>query len=526
VKRRKFIAGSASLAATLSTPQLALSAQAKPVTFIPQSDLALLDPCGMAVVTRNHAFLVFDTLFGLDRNYQPQPQMLDSYGSDNGYRTWRLKLRDGLKFHDGEPVRAQDVVASLRRWAKLDTFGKTLFTVVDEFSATDDRTAVFRLSQPFPHLPDALAKLSVPVPFILPERLAKAEIGQLREIVGSGPFRFRQDEFVSGSRAVYERFEGYKPRESGTPALSSGPKVAKVDRVEWRIMADESASSGALQSGELDWWETPTPDLLPLLLQGGNLVASPLDSTGQMCCFYVNHLYPPFDNPGVRRAVLGAVDQAECMTAVMGSDPALWRVPVGIFCPQTPLANDTGIQTVTPPRDIAKAKQALAAAGYNGEKVVMLQVTDVASLTALGNVAGDMLKRLGMNVDVQSADWANALQRRLKKDPPDKGGWSITPNGAPGAATMNPGVDLWIRGNGRDALMSWPTSPKLEELRSKWLVSDSAEEAVQIARAIQEQCWIDVPYLPAGQALQKCVFNKSLKREVDDLTVFWGVERV
>jgi peptide/nickel transport system substrate-binding protein len=156
----------------------------------------------------------------------------------------------------------------------------------------------------------------------------------------------------------------------------------------------------------------------------------------------------------------------------------------------------------------------------------MLQVTDVASLTALGNVAGDMLKRLGMNVDVQSADWANALQRRLKKDPPDKGGWSITPNGAPGAATMNPGVDLWIRGNGRDALMSWPTSPKLEELRSKWLVSDSAEEAVQIARAIQEQCWIDVPYLPAGQALQKCVVNKSLKREVDDLTVFWGVERV
>lgn len=525
IGRRQFLAGSAGMAASVASPRLALSQRARPLTFVPQVDLALLDPHGLAIVTRNHAHMVYDTLFSLDANFQPQLQMLEGYLAEDENRRWTLKLRVGLSFHDGAPVLARDVVASLKRWGRIDNYGKTLFGILDDISAADDKTVVLRLRQSFSHLPSALAKLSVVAPFILPERLAQAEIGKLTEIVGSGPFRFKADEFMSGNRAVYERFAAYRPRENGRPSFLAGPKVVKLDRVEWRFMPDGGTAANALQTGEMDWVEAVTPDLVPYLRSKPGVRLSPVEATGSMTCLYVNHLHPPFDNPRIRRAVLGAIDQTDFMAGAMGEDKSMWNAPAGIFCPGTSLANDEGMATFRGDRDLANARKQLAEAGYDGEKVVLLQVADLPLLTAVGDIAHDLLKRLGMNVDAQSADWATALQRRGKKDAPDKGGWNITPNSAPGAATMDPGVHLWIRGNGRDAITSWPTSPKLEDLRAQWLASSSVDTGKQIAREIQRQCWIDVPYLPTGQALALGAYRDNVRRDVDNMVIFWGVER-
>ncbi|MBV8426657.1 MAG: ABC transporter substrate-binding protein, partial [Hyphomicrobiales bacterium] len=158
MKRRTFLA-SALAATTLGAPSLAASPASRVLKFIPQADLAVLDPIWSTVyVTRNHAYLIFDTLYGWDASFQAKPQMVEGHSVENDGKLWRLTLRPGLRFHDAEPVLARDCVASLQRWSKRDNYGRMLMAATDELSAPDDRTLVFRLRQPFPQLPDALGK--------------------------------------------------------------------------------------------------------------------------------------------------------------------------------------------------------------------------------------------------------------------------------------------------------------------------------------------------------------------------------
>ncbi|MDB5378010.1 MAG: transporter substrate-binding protein [Rubritepida sp.] len=523
--RRLFLGGSTAATATLVAPRLSLAQRARPLKFVPHADLVVLDPlASMAIVTRNHALMVFDTLYGLDSSYLPHPHMLEGATTESDGRVWKLKLREGLRFHDGEPVLAKDAVASLIRWARLDNFAQTLFSAVDELAPEDDRTFTFRLKRPFPRLPNALCKLTVVAPVVMPERLAQTEPGRMPEIIGSGPFRFKRDEFVSGSRAVYERFEGYKPRESGTTSLCAGPKVVKLDRVEWHIIADPGASSSALLAGEMDWIDNAVPDLLPRFRRAPNITVRAADPSGSMNGLQINHLHPPFDNPAIRRALLGAVDQSDYMTAVTGTDGSLWRAGVGVFCPGTPLANDAGMQVLNAPRDYDKVKRELLAAGYRGEKVTLLQPADLPPISALAEVAADMLRKVGMTVDLQSSDWATLLQRRLKKDPPERGGWNLSPTAAPGLQTVDPAVHFWMRGNGLNAPVGWATSEKLEELRSRWFDTTDMEAQRQLGREMQEQVWRDVPYLPLGQYFQQTAYRNNVVRGVKELPVFWDVE--
>ncbi len=263
---------------------------------------------------------------------------------------------------------ARDCVASIRRWAARDALGQALMQRTDELSAPDDRTVVFRLKRPFPLLPNALGKVASNMCAIMPERLASTDpFKQVTDMVGSGPFRFKADERVQGSRFVYERFAGYQPRGDGQSDWTAGPKAAHFDRVEWHVIPDPATAAAALQSGEVDWWEMPTADLLPLLRRNRQIKVALTDPTGICGFLRPNHLHPPFDNPAVRRALLGAIDQSEFAAAAMGTDPSLWRVPCGYFAPSSPLASDVGMAALTAKRDYAEVKQNLQAAGYKGE---------------------------------------------------------------------------------------------------------------------------------------------------------------
>ncbi|MDT5346993.1 MAG: peptide/nickel transport system substrate-binding protein, partial [Mycobacterium sp.] len=196
----------------------------------------LLDPVVTAFrPTRNHAYLVFDTLYGIDTNWMAQPQMVEGHQIEEDGLTWILTLRDGLRFHDKEPVLARDVVASIRRFAARSGFANALMTATEELSAPDDRTVRFRLKRPFPHLPEALAGPGGNVPAIMPERLAATSpFKPVAEIIGSGPYRFLPDEHVSGAHAAYERFPLYQPRTGGPVGFTAGPKIAYFDRTSSR----------------------------------------------------------------------------------------------------------------------------------------------------------------------------------------------------------------------------------------------------------------------------------------------------
>ena len=522
IKRRTLLASGA---AVLAAPSLVRAESESVLRFVPQADLSVLDPVWTTTYqTRDHGFLVFDTLFGVDEQYRAQPQMAEGSRSDDGGKSWTITLRDGLKFQDGTPVLAKDCAASVKRWGARDAFGQALLAATDEISAPDDKTLVFRLKRPFPLLPDALAKTPPSMCPIMPERLAVTDpYKQVTEMVGSGPYRYIANERVSGSRVVYEKFAGYVPRSAGVTSGTAGPKVAHFDRVEWRIIPDEATVAGALQTGEVDWWLTPGADWLPSLRKASALKVAITVPTGLIATMRFNQLLPPFDNAAVRRAMVHAVKQADYMMAMVGTDPSLWHDGVGFFCPGTPMASGAGLENVTGPRDISA--EALKQAGYGGEKIALLAPTDIASAKALADVTADLLHKMGANVDYQAMDWATLVQRRAKQTPIDQGGWSIYHTSWAGTDQMTPAGHVFLRGNGKAATVGWPSSPQLEALRDAWFLAPDEAGQKRICEQMQMQAFQDVPYVPLGQYLAPTAYRADLSAVLNGNPVFWGVRR-
>lgn len=518
---------SAVAASALARPSIGRAAGTGVLKFVPQTDVAVLDPIWTTTYpTRDHAYLVFDTLFGMTSAYEVTPQMLAGATTENDGRTWNLTLRDGLRFHDNTPVLARDAVVSIRRWGARDTFGQALLAATDELLAPDDRTIRFRLKQPFPLLPMALGKSASNMCAIMPERLASTDpFKQVTEMTGSGPYRFKANERVPGALLVYEKFADYVPRPDGVADWTAGPKVANLDRVEWHIIPDASTTLAAMRNGEIDWWWIPDADLVPALSKMPNLTVRNNDPTGLIATMRFNQMVPPFDNPALRRAVLAAVNQEDFMVAVAGTDRAWWRDGVGVFCPGTTLANDAGMSVVTSKQDLAKSREAVKASGYNGERVVVLGASDIASSKALSDVGADLLKQIGLNVDYAISDWGTVVQRRVKTEPVAQGGWSIFHTFWSGTDQFTPAGHAFLRGNGRAAAPGWPTSPQLESLRNDWFRAPDLAAQQQVARAMQLQAFQDVPYVPLGQQLNATAYQKNLSGVLKGIPLFWNVKR-
>ena len=525
MKRRTFLA-SATAAALPALARPAIAAGSKPLIFVPQANLTSLDPVWTtATVTRNFAYMVYDMLYGRDEAYVPRPQMVEGHVIDNDGKRWTMRLRDGLKWHDGTPVLARDCTASLARWLRRDPSGATIEARVDAIETPDDRTIVWRLKRPFPLLAHFLSKVQ-PQPVMMPERLAQTDpFKQVTEVVGSGPFRFLPDEYNSGSHAAFARFDGYVPRQE-PPSYAAGGHVAKVARVEWRIIPDPSTAANALTAGEVDWLELPQPDLVPMLKLQPGVTTGLLDLYGTFGVLRPNHLQPPTDNAAFRRVLLTAINQEDEMIAAMGEDRSTWRAPVGFFVPGSKAANDAGMDAVRQQHSVDELKRMLDASGYNGETLVLLHPTDQLVYNALSIVAADRLRQIGVKVDEQMTDWGTIVQRRPSKATLDKGGWSMFPAGVPGPEFVDPLLSNTIRSNGAKAWFGWPDDPVLEAAYAGWLdATDDAERHRQDI-AFQAAAFHSVPIIPLGQYLPHAAWRSNLTGLVKgSAPVFWGVDK-
>lgn len=527
MRRRHLLAGGAALAAahvTLARP--ALASQSRTLIHVPQASLASLDPVWTtAVVTRNAAGMLFETLFGRDERLTPRPLMIEGHEAEDGARRWTMRLREGMVFHDGEPVLARDVVASLKRWMVRDPIGQTIIARLDALEATDDRTVVFRLSKPFASLPYALAKTQ-PSPVIMPERLATTDpYRQVPEFIGSGPFRWVAEEYVPGSRAVFAKFDRYRPRDE-PPSHAAGGHHVLVDRVEWQFLPDPATSASALISGEVDWIDQPLPDLLPRLRRSRGVTVGQIDEYGTFGALRPNHLQGPTANAGVRRAMLAAIDQEEIMTAAMGGDRSLYRAPVGFFLPGTPSENEAGMENIRSRRSTDEVKAMLDAAGYNGERVVFMHPTDQTFYDAMSIVAAAAFRKVGINVDEQAMDWGTVVQRRTNREPLDRGGWSIFPSGFPAAEYRDPLFATNLRGNGARAWFGWPEDPEVEAMRDAWIDSTDEAEMMRLSERIQARSFETVPFIPLGQYLPSAAWRSNLQGILKGpVPVFWNVSK-
>ncbi len=496
--------------------------------YVPQADLTVIDPVmTTAYVTRYHATMVWDQLYGIDSKLRPQPQMVEGHTLEDNDRLWTFTLRDGLRFHDGEPVRGRDCVASIKRWAARDPMGQALLTRVAEMAAPDDRRFTIRLTRPFSLVLDCLSKIGPPALMVMPERLASTDPFQsIKEIVGSGPFRFVSDERVVGSKVVYARNQDYAPRPNGATDWLAGPKIVHFDRVEWTVMPDPGTAASALESGEVDWWENPPNDLLPVLDGSRRVHTEDTGPLGTLGTGVFNQLHPPFDKPAVRRIILEAASQADFMTAAAGTDTKMWRDGIGVFTPGTPMASQQGMEVITGrKRDLPTLKKALRDAGYQGERVIYMAPSDQAVLTAQGAVALDLLRKLGMNVEYAEMDWGTLVQRRASKEPPEKGGWNMFITGWAGLDMATPITNQTLRSNGAKAWFGWPDLPPVQSLIDAWLDAPDTATEQRLAAEMQDKALQLVPYLPTGQYFYRTACRNDITGIIPGQFVFWNVRR-
>ena len=527
-KFRQMIVGLALLAGSGALAPAAHAQDAsKTLRFIPEADLRVLDPIWTtAYITRSYGYMVYDTLFAFDASFKPQPQMVQSWSESADHLTWSFTLRDGLKWHDGQPVRAADCTASLARWMKRDVLGQAMAEAIAEMKPTAEKSFAITLKKPFPLLLNGLAKLSSSTAFMMPERVAKTDANtQISETIGSGPYKFVKAEWVPGSKAVFVKNADYVPR-SESPSWGAGGKVVKLDRVEWIIIPDSATAANALNAGEVDWWQQAPADLVPLLEKNKDVVVATTDPLGSMGIMRFNQLQPPFDNEKMRQAVLQVVDQRDYMTAVAG-DPKNWRTCFSYFPCGTPMSNDAGSEALGGKRDFEKAKALIKEAGYKGEPVVVMMATDQPIVNAQGLVTADLLKRLGINVDLEAMDWGTLITRRASKEPIDKGGWNLFFTWTVAPDLIDPTVIAALRGNGLQAWFGWPTDPKIETLRDAWLAAPDLATQQKLAADIQREAFVSVPYIPTGQFTIPTAYRKNLKGViVSPVTFLWNVEKM
>jgi len=506
-----------------AAPAIAQPAKSAALRFVPQANLTLLDPVfTTATVTSNHGYYVFDTLYSVGPDGLSHPQMAAGHTVSEDKRTWQIKLREGLLFHDGSPVRAADCIASIQRWGVRDPFGQLLLAAIDGFSAADDRTMVVKLARPFPLLDTALGKADSSVPFIMPERLAKTAADKpVTEMIGSGPYRFVAQEYVSGSRVVYEKFDKYVSRSE--PAIwATGAKRAYFPRIVWHIIPDAATASAALQNDEIDWWEQPLADLLPQLARDKNIALQVDQPWGRISWLILNHLHPPFDDPRIRRAAMMAVRQDETMRATFGDDKSLWRTCKDVFPFGTPYYS--GADATMMQGNAALAGKMLKEAGYAGQKVVMMNPTDFAAIHPLGLVSADTMKQIGMNVDLQEMDWGTVVQRRSSMEPVEKGGWSAFHTFSSSVAVSTPAVHPLTNGRGTKGWFGWWDNAEARSLTEQWLNAPDPATREKVAQALSHVAMTDVAVIPVGQWYGKTAFRRSITGVLQGVSPYpWNV---
>jgi peptide/nickel transport system substrate-binding protein len=502
----------------------AAPAAATTLRVAPHSDLKIVDPIWTtALISVNHGYMIYDTLFALDDKLTVRPQMVDHYELSGDRLTWTFTLRDGLAWHDGAPVTAADCIASLKRWGARDAMGQKLLSYVAEFAAPDAKTIRMTMREPYGLVLQTLAKPGASVPFMMPKRVADTDPNkQITDYTGSGPFMFKQDEWRPGEKVVYVKNPNYKPRTDQASGMA-GAKIAKVDRVEWIWIADAQTQVNALLAGEVDVIEAPPHDLLPLLAADKNVSLFTWNPPGRQYALRFNVLHKPFDNAKVRQAVAYALNQKDMLQAVIG-DPEWYRECKSLFPCGSPLESNKGFEDKFE-SNAAKARALLQEAGYDGTPIVLMQSTDVVALSNLAPVAKSLMEKAGFKVDLQAMDWQTLVSRRTKKDPPSSGGWHAFLTSWASVDVLDPVAASFLNASCDKAAFGWPCDAELEKLRDAFARETDPGKQKAIAEAVQLREAEYPTHLQLGQYTQPVAFRKNVSGILAGPSIaFWNVE--
>ncbi|GAP36649.1 ABC transporter substrate-binding protein [Piscinibacter sakaiensis] len=510
---------------SMSTVAMPASAQTT-VKAVLYSPLRLLDPVANGgYVTQNHAYMIYDTLFALDAEQKVQPQMVDRYQVSPDGKTWRFTLRPGLRWHDGTPVKAEDCVASIRRWAEQDKMGQIMVSLMREMKPIDDLTfeMAFDVANAL-----VLPALSKPrgAAYMMQKRIAESTPASqpIKEHIGSGPFRFVASEFKPGVQVVYEKNKDYVPRKE-KPSWLAGGKVVNVDRVVWLGIADAMTMVNALVTGEIDYLEAVPYDLVSMVEGKPDIKVDIVDNTGQLSFTRLNFAQPPFNDKAMRQAAIAAIDRDGIMKALVGN-PKYYRTCTSIYgCSGSPFYSTAGAELLGKP-DPAKVQSLLKTAKFDGSPIVVLHPSDIPGLSPQPLVVAQSLRKSGLKVDMQSMDFQTFLTRRVNSGPVDKGGWQVFHTNLGTLDLADPIRSLPVAANGSKAWPGWPDLPDVEQLRQKFARTPDLAEQKRIAAEIQKRVIEEGMMIPAGQFVFPTAFRSSIGQVVyAPVPLFWGMTK-
>ncbi|MBI1775199.1 MAG: ABC transporter substrate-binding protein [Proteobacteria bacterium] len=498
------------------------------IKLIPQADLKIFDPIWTtAAISINHGYMVYDTLFAMDSKLQPKPQMVESFTSSPDGLKHTFTLRSGLKFHDGSPVTAKDVVVSLNRWGKRIVDGKAMFERTASLVATGDRTLELTLKDPFGPLFDVLANPVQPA-VIMREKDALTDPNQqVMESIGSGPFVFLKDEWKPGDKVFYRKNADYAARSDASDGFA-GAKVVKVDRVEWDYIPDPNTATQALLKGEVDAYEIPPVDLLPLLKKDPNIVVRVLNKPGVHGMIRPNALYPPFKDTRARQALALAIDQKQYLAAMVGNDSEYGRECYAVFQCGSPNETTVGSEPYQK-RNIERAKQLMKEAGYDGRPIVVMDPTDQQIIHNIAIMTAQSLKDIGVNVDLQAMDWASLTSRRANKDKPGSGsqGWDIFTTWSSSIIMQSPITNFaMVATCDGNNWYGWACDDELEKRRKDYVSAQKPEERKKAIEGLQVRYYEIMPFVITGQFQSPVAYRKNLVGIPDALLLeLWNVEK-
>jgi len=505
---------------------------AKQARMVPQGDLNILDPIW---TTQNmaayHGAMMYDTLFGIDANFNPQPQMVGKTDISADRKTYTFELRPGLKWHDGTAVTARDCVASIRRWQAKDGAGQHLFERVADTPVVDEKTFRIVLKEPYGLLIDAMAKTSTPLCFMMKAEIAATDPNtQITKHIGSGPFKFIEAEYRPGSRVVYERNPDYVPRNEPASGIAGGKRVL-LDRVIWDIIPDQQTAASALMAGEVDFFELPPIDILPTLSAAPGVKVEVFNKLGNVGQVRLNHLHPPFNNLAARKAAQLAISQEDIQRAAIGN-PAYYQTCGSHFTCGSAMGVEDGSEVLMLKAPMAerqaKARELLKQSGYDGKPIVCLHATNIHVMNQTMLVVAQNLRQVGFNVQLASSDWGAVVTRRSNQNPPDQGGWNVFYTFSGGNATSSP-ISLFAHAAiGRKAWFGWPENPAIEQMRTEWAAAPTLEARRAVAARLNRTMMEYVHDIKTGQWTQPYAYRGDRLRgfvQVPEVIPWWNVER-
>ncbi|MFH5923121.1 ABC transporter substrate-binding protein [Roseomonas xinghualingensis] len=523
---RRLLLACTGLAATLSAGQAeAQPAPDRVLRVAPHADLRTLDPVVASItITRMHGLMIYETLFAWDSKLNPRMQMAGRHDVSADGLTHTIGLRDGLRFHDGQPVTARDVVASLERWMTRDTVGGKLKEYVAALDVVDDRTIALKLKRPVGVVPFALGSAVGMIPAIMRESDARTDPHRaVTEAIGSGPFRFNRSEWRAGARVVYDRNPDYVPRSEPADGLAGG-RVVKLDRVEWQIMPDAATAAAALQTGEIDIWEQPAQDLMAAISRSRDIRVERYTSLSNQVMLRPNHLHPPFNDPRARLALAYATDQADFLAAGYGDD-RWWRRCGSYFICGGPNGTEAGSEPYAQP-NLETARRLLAESGYRGEKLVLTTSYDIAPIGRMAEVAAGRLKQAGFNIDLQVSDWGTVTTRQQNRGNPAEGGWNLFVTTASGATMQSPMTNIGTNMGCDRGWAGWPCDEEAERLRTA--VVDATDDGARrgATETLHRRLAEVQPYRVLGQFDQPYARRSNISGVLDaPVMLFWNIEK-